>query len=630
MIIVDNKPLASPSIFTSFRNWVDPYHSLTERVAAVRTRTLMGQEVQLSVQEKGDFDRVLRLASGWSLHAGRMSRLVNMFEPDQMESVISELVKDCTPKQMGEKLDVYMRALSRDALLQISEFKTGEAAMNRFYSCGLVKNSAHNDPFKKETRAIFKEFVFEFKHFVFHILDIFVGLLDVSEVGNSRYRRFMNNGQMDSYMANAKLEVYMKILGYPAVLFGFIVTYVKMSLLAGALTGIGIAAAMTLLVCYERYWKPCPKEHSPLKNLTVEMYNYDEPVYPRRDILKEVESAFKEKKGVLLVGEPGCGKSSIPRALAVELDKKKICSFIKNPQVFSCGAANFRSWNNENDMASIIERFQKYKNQVIFFFDEFHTFFKTDGSMGSNTTDEIKLFYENFKYIIGATTTEEYEKIIKPLPAVAERRFKVIHVPTLEDEKIKTVLSQYLQAKYPKVALGSHVIDYIVDNAVKFNPKTSKVDAAQSLLNRAIEDMTNTEFRDDENKVIHLEDQAKFLEQQLLYAEDPETPNLINKLEGKNSEVAQAKQVLNGKNRRMKRVGKLESYQRKLRDSCLAMSNTKETLKAGSYKEREWISLNSRVKLLGKTISEARSQLELPRCLDKGLIDKILSEKVSA
>jgi ATP-dependent Clp protease ATP-binding subunit ClpA len=125
------------------------------------------------------------------------------------------------------------------------------------------------------------------------------------------------------------------------------------------------------------------------------------------------------------------------------------------------------------------------KDQVIFFFDEFHALFKLDGLQASTKGEDIKMFFEDFKFIIGATTKTEFDEFVKKQPAIADRRFIVIDVADLLDEKIKIILRQYLQKTCPAIIPEKNALDHLIKQASAFNPNTSKIDAAMSFIKKS-------------------------------------------------------------------------------------------------------------------------------------------------
>ena len=215
---------------------------------------------------------------------------------------------------------------------------------------------------------------------------------------------------------------------------------------------------------------------------------------------------------------------------------------------------------------------------------------------------------------------------LKKQPAIVDRRFIVIHMGKLKDKKIKIILSQYLQFKNPTIALSQDALAYIVKKAKVFNPKTSKLDAAQSLLNRAMKEMETIEFRTFESKIDRLEEERTLVEQELLNAEVGQDINFTKKLEAVEARITQLKRELEVKQKQVDRLRKMEAFYLTLKEESFSMTDTQVKLQEGSSLERRWLLQQSKIKAVGQFIQSERTKLSLPQAIDISLIDKILKE----
>ncbi len=611
--ITNNYPLSWSEKLTGLFN---PYHSLEKRISAIGINKLTQENI-------ADLQQVFKLAHQWTWPAGKMRKLISTIPTEVIKQLVVELLETGNEKEIAKLLHTYLKFLSNNALLDISELSTPEKAASWFLSRGLLRNSVLKSAIEKESRVILQEFAIEFKYFIHHILDILISRLGLSEIGADKHSMYENR-RMGNYADQNKLDIYLKLLAMPAAVFGFFSLYVTTPAIAAISTVITILSMLTSLVAYQRYWKPCPKEHTGLKNVTIDMLNPKEPIYPRPEILKDIQSAFAEKMGVILVGEPGAGKSSVARYFAQQMADKKICTFIKNGQVFSSSASKFKSKDYMSPtLNSIEERFNKYNEEVVFFFDEFHSLFKNDGLLGSNSEEEIKMFCEEFKYVIGATTSKEFEELIKDKTAIVDRRFKIVYLNPLEDHRIKIVLSQYLQTLHPEIDLGKGVLEHIISNSKSFNKNTSKIHAAQTLLNKAINKMNNIEFKDLELKILGLEEQLKKTEQDLMHVEISQVEELNDHWKEINKNVEELRTELRQKTMRIERMKKIEAYHLKLKQQSFKMADPAKKLIAGSSLEKEWITLNAQIKMIADFLIRERKKHSLSIALDIELIDSI-------
>jgi hypothetical protein len=609
----------------SLTTWINPYHELEDRISSIGKN-------ELTEENKKDLNQAFALCQGWTWPAGRMKTLLSSVDLEIITTLIDDLQKSENEIEILERLPAYLSALTEDSLLQLSQLRTSEIASAVFDGQGLIKDFALKNSLEKEATVILKEFAIELKYFGYHILDMLTALTGINEIGTEKRGKFSARGeQISGWQAQNKIESYWKLIALPATIFAFIYTYIELQALAVGLTALFIIGALIAIVAYQRYFKPCPKEHGGLKNLTIEVLKKKKITYPMLDIIQQIETAFARKKGVILVAPPGSGKSSIARALAEQINEGKICASIKNAQLFACGATKFKSM--EDSLSSIEETFKNHVENVIFFFDEFHSLFKKDAYMGANSADEVKLFCEEFKYVIGATTSDEYSELIENQKAIVDRRFVVIHMPTLTDEKIEIILSQFLQISNPEINIEKDALKFIIENSEKFNSNTAKIDAAQSLLDQAINKISFTEFTDLKKQIFELEDRIGLLSQKIKNATHCEVAQLNCEVAQLNTEIKEAKkelaqlqQDLSKKNQQVERIKKIETCYLKLKQQSYRTANPNITLESNPEVQRKWLELQTQIRILEELIAKQRKELSLPTSLSKELIQSLLDE----
>lgn len=603
-------------------SWVNPYHNLEARI------TLIARE-KISKLEKSQIEDLcqgLRLTHKWTFPAGRMKQLLTSIPKETLQVFMLELMANKSEKEIAYYFDKTLKILSEISLLEMAGFQGANFGNDLFKSRGLTKTTALGNNLEKESLAIIKEFLVELKYFCHQMLEILITLTGINKLTRKKENKFGHyKEKISSYEAESKLKMYWKLLAWPATLFGIIYSYIQFTPAAALLTTVSIGAGLTALVAYNRYWKPCPIDHPALKNLSIDMLRQNNPIYPRRDILRKIEAAFQSKKGVILVGEPGCGKSWIARSFVEQAMAGKICKFIQNPQVFTCNGTSLTYYDL---FSSIEEKFVGHNDKVVFFFDEFHSIFKKGPLGASPAVEEIKTFCEDFKYVIGATTTKEYNEFIKDETAIVDRRFEVIHVGSMTDLQIKTTLSQYLASINSKIFFDPDVIDYIVSKAEIFNSKTSPIDAARSLLNSAIHKMDSQGDNVLEESIVELEDSIGVISQELISGVSKDMiKELTLSLDMKKNDLVIKQNQLNDKLKEVERMQKMESYRLKLIRQSYQLAEPGKSLVKGSSLERKWVELHAQINLVEEFISKERIRLGLPPCLNKQLIDSILNER---
>lgn len=608
---------------------INPYRNLEARIGDIAHRKFKGR---LSIQDRSDLQKAFNLAHSWTWPAGRMKKLLATLSQETIKDFMLNSLSSEGEKDFAHFLNSCCSVLNDKVLLGLSGFRTNEVANLSFNIHSLTKSTALKNVLEKEFRARLEEFMVEVKYIFHQICGVMISLTGINEVTREKKGRWHSREEkLSSYEANDKYEMYLKIIGYPATLFGIIYSYVEFTSPAIFLTLLTIVSVLAFAALYNLYWKPCPIDQPGLKNLSIDLLNEKDPIYPRKDILKKIEAAFQAKKGVILVGAPGAGKSWIARSFAQQVAANKICPFLKSPQVFSGNASSLGSYGEGASFADLEENFKNYRNQVVFFFDEFHSLFKDTKKFQNASGELIKTFCEDFKYVIGATTTDEYNQFIKNQPAIDERRFTIIHVNAMEPEQIKIALSNHLESQNLKLNFNSEVFDYIISKAKQFNPKTSNVDAAYSLLNCAIQKMSSLRHHEQEDLIVNLEDQLSLIEQKLINGEAAndlsKMKELTIQLQNKKNEISLVKNELEQKKGREQKMQKMEAYLQKLKLQSYRLAKPDFNLSWDSSLTREWNELHVHIRIVSEHIAKERLALGLPQCLNKELIDNILKER---
>lgn len=163
---------------------------------------------------------------------------------------------------------------------------------------------------------------------------------------------------------------------------------------------------------------------------------------------KEVERlsqilSRRKKNNPILIGEPGCGKTSIVESLALRIISKKCSRVLFNKRIVTLDLASmvsgtkYRGMFEERVKALMIEL--EKNPDVILFIDEIHTIIGAGSSSGS--LDASNMFKPALSrggiQIIGATTLDEYRKHIEKDGALERRFQKVIVEPASPDESIE-------------------------------------------------------------------------------------------------------------------------------------------------------------------------------------------------
>src|SRR3990172_4050057 len=163
------------------------------------------------------------------------------------------------------------------------------------------------------------------------------------------------------------------------------------------------------------------------------------------DQVMEILCHVDRSNSVMIVGEPGVGKTAVVEGLArrIELDPKRVPKRLRDKQIVnlqmnSVVAGTIFRGMFEDRIEKIIKEIKEKKN-IIFFIDEAHTLIGAGSAMGV-PSDAANIFKSTLSrgevQIIGATTLSEYKEFIAEDEALA-RRFRLVHIkePTVEQTR---------------------------------------------------------------------------------------------------------------------------------------------------------------------------------------------------
>ena len=161
------------------------------------------------------------------------------------------------------------------------------------------------------------------------------------------------------------------------------------------------------------------------------------PAIGREGQLKElILTLLTPDKSAILTGPPGVGKTSIVEGLAYLIQNNKVPEKVKQYQIIKVNTSALLGIDpvtGESKIQNLIEEIKNYQH-LILFIDEIHTLM---GSKGE-ALDFANMFKPGLDRgdikVIGATTTEEYERYILRDKAFVRRFQKVeIFEPTREE-----------------------------------------------------------------------------------------------------------------------------------------------------------------------------------------------------
>lgn len=168
-----------------------------------------------------------------------------------------------------------------------------------------------------------------------------------------------------------------------------------------------------------------------------------DPVIGRDEEIRKVIQvlARKTKNNVVLLGEPGVGKTAIVEGLAERIVKKDVPASLQDKTIYELdmgalvAGAKYRG-EFEERLKAVLNKIKESNHKTILFIDEIHLIVgagKSDGAMDAANLLKPLLARGDID-CIGATTLNEYREYIEKDRAL-ERRFQTVMVgePTVDD-----------------------------------------------------------------------------------------------------------------------------------------------------------------------------------------------------
>jgi len=184
----------------------------------------------------------------------------------------------------------------------------------------------------------------------------------------------------------------------------------------------------------------------------------------------------KKKNNVIMVGDPGVGKTAIVEGLAVAISKDLVPEVLKGKTIYSLdmgrllAGTRFRG-DFEERMQQVLEALEDRKDAILFI-DEIHMIMGA-GSAGGGSMDVANMLKPSLEKgklrCVGSTTYEEFRENFESDRALLRRFTKVdIVEPTAEETKLMLRQVIPLYSKYHEVECTDIVIDTAVDLSMKF------------------------------------------------------------------------------------------------------------------------------------------------------------------
>jgi len=220
-----------------------------------------------------------------------------------------------------------------------------------------------------------------------------------------------------------------------------------------------------------------------------------DPVIGRDNELEDISLvlARRTKSNVLMVGDPGVGKTAIAEGLARKIHEKKVPKFIQDHTVYNLDIGSLVAGSKyrgdfEERIKAVLSALER-KGNIILFIDEAHMM-SGAGTASQSSNDLANMLKpvlgKGGMKVIASTTWEEYRKYFEKDRALM-RRFQRVTVdePTQETTiKIIKGLKRYYE-QYHNVGITNEAIEQAVKLSIKYMSDKKLPDKAIDIIDCA-------------------------------------------------------------------------------------------------------------------------------------------------
>lgn len=200
----------------------------------------------------------------------------------------------------------------------------------------------------------------------------------------------------------------------------------------------------------------------------------------------------RTKPNVIIVGEPGVGKTALVDGFVLELVAKKAPAHLQTATLFELdmgaliAGASYKG-EIEDRIKNIIKEVKQHEKAILFI-DEIHTLLDSRGSVGTGVVNLLKPELARGELtVIGATTNDEYRKYIESDEAFS-RRFEVVRVEEPDTDTAVRMLQKLLPfyEQHHQLEVQIDALKEAVTLSQRYIKDRRLPDAAVDLLDRTL------------------------------------------------------------------------------------------------------------------------------------------------
>jgi ATP-dependent Clp protease ATP-binding subunit ClpA len=220
-----------------------------------------------------------------------------------------------------------------------------------------------------------------------------------------------------------------------------------------------------------------------------------DPVIGREDEIEKIQLvlARRSKCNVLMVGDPGVGKTAIAEGIARKIVEKKVPKFILDHQVYSLDISSLIAGSKyrgdfEERVKAVLSALEK-KGKVILFIDEAHMM-SGAGAANQSSNDLANILKpvltKGVIKLIASTTWEEYRKHFEKDRALMRRFQRVTIDEPSQDLSVKIIkgIKKYYE-KHHNVKITDGAIEQAVKLSMKYMADKKLPDKAIDIIDCA-------------------------------------------------------------------------------------------------------------------------------------------------
>jgi ATP-dependent Clp protease ATP-binding subunit ClpA len=220
-----------------------------------------------------------------------------------------------------------------------------------------------------------------------------------------------------------------------------------------------------------------------------------DPVIGRDDEIEKIQLvlARRNKANVLMVGDPGVGKTAIAEGIARKIHEGKVPKFIKDHQVYTLDISALLAGSKyrgdfEERVKAVLSALEK-KGKIILFIDEAHMMNGAGAANGSSNdmANMLKpILTKGVLKLIASTTWEEYRKHFESDRALMRRFQRVTVEEPAPDMAVKILkgLKKYYE-QHHNVKISDAAIEQAVKLSVKYMADKKLPDKAIDIIDCA-------------------------------------------------------------------------------------------------------------------------------------------------